>query len=864
MSQQTLLEEMSEWTAETCRKELPSALPRLLSLYQHSDCWVEHMRVLKMLTEMFLPYISLSDLEQKFFSQVIPMAVKLFDDLLSELSSQASGLTSQNLELQKTLRNLLQTLVQGLEALTTCVHHVCNLDEAVALDTIQSLPASVLQVLRSTFTHCRDSDSVYSGRLHLVSDLLQSIFKVAVSLHKQLMELLDKICIDSSATEEEIGDLVSVLHAVLDLCAVISNMDHALHANTWKFIIKQSLKHQSLIESQLRHNDIVAGLSEDIQIAYHSCLQLAENMKLSGTQESTEHRLFQKTTKLCRFFANSLVHYTKEFLPFLSGSCCRLHQLYLQIHSKFDPSLYATSMCESHRDEIACVFLVALDPLIDQLLSFRPFVEQVLGESLELSPELLFPQCLLLIHIMDKLPSQPEDVQSLWCTGSCFPEEIQRLSIFKAIFHSFLQCSAELSLPVRLKGTMVIGQAPAEVTFYQFVCIHLCAYIASIHPSHFGYLECALLEAVLSSSMLTSMLAMDSWCFLARYGTAELCAHHALLLAQLVKSCRGECCQLYHLSVLLRRLLFLMASDHQAEFIRAFPAADVENLTVWQNVSLKAFKTDLRKQVANDVISVGITECKRWLNGGCTSENPEKLVSCQTYLHQTVSLLAPLLGIHAQSVESQLIIQAVSFQTSLLQLDPPDYVHFAVLYFLICLGKLFIPQDVQSSVLPKLSTLFAALLSNPSWLIHQHSLEAFTQFAEETSHEEIVPQSLNREEIKNRVVDFLNKTNPSAETFEARLERVKQENTILQKYIVQMESGHVEDLTAKPSVKRARHEYPHKNPYESEMETAEGALKALLLLLQNVPPPDWLSLRLQDLQTLLTSLKRAEKLKKVD
>lgn len=29
-----------------------------------------------------------------------------------------------------------------------------------------------------------------------------------------------------------------VIHTVLEICSVISNMDHALHANTWKFIIK--------------------------------------------------------------------------------------------------------------------------------------------------------------------------------------------------------------------------------------------------------------------------------------------------------------------------------------------------------------------------------------------------------------------------------------------------------------------------------------------------------------------------------------------------------------------------------------------------------------------------------------------------
>lgn len=145
---------------------------------------------------------------------------------------------------------------------------------------------------------------MYSGRLSLVGDLLQSLFREAYSLQKCLMELLDKTSLENSASEEEISNLVTgvsitvyfspftpkyilynllipvklvvtrqrnvsldllaggfwgnqtlilyipyskgvknvfssaVIHSLLDICSVISNLDIALHANTWKFIIK--------------------------------------------------------------------------------------------------------------------------------------------------------------------------------------------------------------------------------------------------------------------------------------------------------------------------------------------------------------------------------------------------------------------------------------------------------------------------------------------------------------------------------------------------------------------------------------------------------------------------------------------------
>ncbi|KFP33150.1 Uncharacterized protein C1orf112, partial [Colius striatus] len=556
------------------------------SLYRESEDWTEHMRVLRILTEMFLPHISLADLEQTFFSKVLPKTLQLFDNLMYDLSSEAKGLTSQNTELCSTVRNLLQAspmkqtvtgiLVQLLETLTGCVRYVCTLQECVPLESIRSLPSSVLYVIKSTFTHCKDSELLYCEHLHLISDLLQAMFKETYSLQKQLMELLDMISMGSASAEDNITDMVSVIHTVLEICSVISNMDHALHANTWKFIIKQSLKHHSLLQCHLKHGDILSGLCKDTLFSFHSSLQLAEQMKMSEIQEGTDLRLFQKTVKLCRFFANSLVHYTKEFLSFFSDSCSQLHQLFLQIYSKFPPSLYAPEISELHRDEISRVFLVALDPLINQLLPFSPFMEQVLSEKLDLPPEQQLPQCLILITIMDKLSSQPEEVRTLWNTG-------KSQSLFSALFFSFQQCSSELSLPICLPEVISMGQPAVPITLYHYVCVHLCSFIASMLPSHFPQLEYALLDAVLGSSMITSLLAMDAWCFLARYGTAELCAHHVLVIAHLIKSWPSDCYQVSALGVLLRRMLFLMAPDHQVEFAGKFLPEEVENLAVWQH-----------------------------------------------------------------------------------------------------------------------------------------------------------------------------------------------------------------------------------------------------------------------------------------
>ncbi|XP_077188373.1 FIGNL1-interacting regulator of recombination and mitosis [Paroedura picta] len=890
----SLLKEVEGWGPELCRRQLPAALPRLLSMYQVSDNWTEHVYVLRILAERFLPHINLSELEQAFLSKVLPKAVQWFDLLICELSSQAKELTNENAELHMTLRSHLKSVVQLMEVLRGCVQHICTMQETVALEHIHSLPSSVLHVIKNTFIYCKDSESLYSDHLHLFADLLQSLFKETYSLQKQLMELLDMISVDSCVAEDGTAIMVSVIHTVLEICSAISIIDHALHANTWKFLIRQSTKHKSLIKNSLKHAAILSGLCESILFSFQSCLLLAEQMKQSGTQENVDYKVFQRTIKLCRFFAVSLVHYTKEFTPFLVDSCSQLHQTYLQIYSKFPPSLHAAVISEAHRDEIAKGFLGALEPLLPSLLPLRPFVEAVLIKDLALSPELHFAQCRLLLSVMDMLPSQPQEVQALWNTGSHFPEDALRVPLFTALFLSLQQCSGELSLPVFLPGVMAAGQAESSVTLYRYVCIHLCAFVTSLSVSHFPLLERSLLETILSSNMIIGLLAMDVWCFIARYGTADLCAHHAVTMASLIRACPAEHYRVSLLGILLRRLLFLMTPHHQVEFIQRFPPKEVENLVLWQHLSLKALMAPLRKQVAHEVFAAGLAQCKEWLSSkrpleelpqgnaalsamlsvcqtaGETVEVGQQMalvraagqllavanitqVFSQPCLQQAFCSMFRLLEHCIRMVESPMLIQVLTLQNSLLQLNPPDHVLLAILDFLSSMGKLFISPDYQVQVLSKLSCLFASLLASSSWLIHQHALEAFIQFAEETSHEDTIPQCLSSEETKSKVVCFLSKGCRAEETTEARAERMKEENGLFHRLLVEARAKRQKTEVLESSPKRTCYSLSERQ-YESAIGSAAGALEAVRLLLQKGPPPIWLAKKLEALQTTLNSL----------
>ncbi|KAJ8376130.1 hypothetical protein SKAU_G00067100 [Synaphobranchus kaupii] len=856
---------------------------------------------------MFIPHMNIVELEAECFSKVLPKVVKIFNDLVEEISSQIGGMSSQNSELRAFLRNSLQAMVQILEALSGCVRHVCSFKESPTLETIRSLPSCILKVLKDTFQHCKESESVYSGRMSLVTDLLQALFKEAYSLHKSLLELLDRIALGSAASEQEVSDILAVIHSLLEICSVISNLDIALHANTWKFIIRQSVKYQALLEEQLHHGDIVSSLCDDLLASFHTCLQLAEQMNQSVPQENVqcpEFKLFQKTTKMCRFFANTLVHYVKEFRAFLAKSCGYFHHVYLQILSKLPPSLWSPPISSAHSSEMKSVVLVAMDALIAQLLPFRPFAEVVLAEKLPgavSSPELLFPHCLLLVNITGKLSSQPEEVLRLWCEGSRFPEDMPKLSIFQALFLSFRACSTERAVPVLVPGVMMNGQAQSTVSLHQHVCVQLSAFVAALPAAHFPQLERSLLEVLLQPDTQTALLATDVWCFMARYGTAELCLHHVVLAAHLIKACPGECYQLSHLAMLLRRMTFLMTPQHQAEMAEKFPPRLAENLAVWRHVLFRALSQDVRKRVERDIVSVASAAVTGWLEKGCRLGELETVnvalsaslavVRCeaagsesvspvlgmvtrlwpricvsqvQTYpaVQCTLRLLLSISAILVQSVDSHIICQVLTCLSSLLPQKCPDDVVLAALDFLSSLGKVFIPPEIQSQVLPKLSSLFSVLLANESWILHQHTLEAFSRFAEVTNHEEVISLSLSSEQSKSKVVNFLSKTVHVDETAKEQIERLKLEKSVLDRHNAMLENDSMESTAdQQPCSKRSRQETSEEEEYEKYLQTAESSLKALCTLTEQIPPPQWVTARLLDLQALITRINTAKPLK---
>ena len=90
--------------------------------------------------------------------------------------------------------------------------------------------------------------------------------------------------------------------------------------------------------------------------------------------------------------------------------------------------------------------------------------------------------------------------------------------------------------------------------------------------------ESCLLENVLQPQRHRALLAVDVWCFLARFGSADLCRAHCALLSRLYVTsladgfagASDDSAACLHLQLLIARLVKFLAPEHQASAAARF------------------------------------------------------------------------------------------------------------------------------------------------------------------------------------------------------------------------------------------------------------------------------------------------------
>ncbi|XP_029197824.2 uncharacterized protein C1orf112-like isoform X1 [Acropora millepora] len=778
-----------------------SQLASLINSFTEAVDREEKLGYLKGLTNEILPVLSLVEVETKLFSRVLPKVYDAVSEAISKIGEILHSLSPemQNFDSFQAVQSLLQLIMSYMACLENYVGHMMQLSltDELSIGHMHSLPSAVFQTIKATFKHCKDSEQAYGKLFQLASQDLAMVFKKTYQLQKALMELLDKVQFTYDTTDQDVKDLTDVCHHLLDVCILIGDLDASILVNTWKVLKKLVTKHKDYIKDQLEVEMLICHLCSSIESKLSLCIQMAHcgmNGSADAQKSSGDDAALAKMLKVIRFLVGHLVHLVKEFDGYYDKCLESILHFLLTIQSKLPPSLSAQEITTSAALGLKSALLIVTEPLLSVLVANKSFATLVTKSTLVMKKEDQFSYCCLLASLAVIASKASEDVFSLWVMPSNYPEEEHRLSLLEAFFKSFKMCALEVCLPVYVDGVMCNGKPLREVPFYEHVCTRMCALVAASPVSCFPVVERCLLEKILEDDVLCGLLASDVWCFLARWGSAELCAGHATILTQLLLKLPTAEVAYFHLSLLIPRLVRLMAIEHQEGLVTSFPPSKEENVAVWSVFPLQDMPEVVKKKVCRLLVPLCIQVCHSRLKRSDKQNN--SLFRCLCCLHAVYSLPqveqfvppvhhAALVGLvnefwRDHGTDDDLYFDPMVWcklldltSTLLRVMQPEDFaqivcelqnllaknsdveVRETAAHFLGKCGSQEIPEHLESAVLGNIATMFSSLVSDENWLVHQRAFQSVKAFAEVTRYTYIMGDCVP-ESLLPALSDFLN------------------------------------------------------------------------------------------------------------
>ncbi|XP_028394790.1 uncharacterized protein C1orf112-like [Dendronephthya gigantea] len=768
-----------EWRHQ--ERDLEEVIPKAITLFHETSEHQEKIDVFSFLCHGLLPKLSLTTLEETLlrhvFSDLFCCIEKIFLEIedIIQLKDEQNTIANRS----QLLHDLLWVVITVLECIEACVQHISKTFQCIRIHEIDSLPVPVLMIIKSTFMHCQKSEASYGKLFSHFSEDLSQLFRKSFELQKLLLDL---ICVkiealNTSSSEKDLQNIISVCDNLLDICEITERFDGNMTLGMWKSLMRLVMKNKEVIKNHLQSDRFVSQMCATIKVRLQSFENLTDS-KDNAEADLTNESSSLKFLKILKFLFKLLINFVQSFQDFLLATAFKdiIELIFLVIKQSS-----RTLSSEDTRTSL----MIVIESFLKVVVLNKKFADLLTKVHQEIVSKDNFPRCYTLANVAVLLPLVPEEVSSYWIKPTNYTEEEPRISIFEALLNSCDACFVEMSLPVLLPGMMCNGKAQRMVSLYEYVVSRLSASISAISSQHFHIIENILLRSVLHHSTIRSSIATDVWCFISRWMTADLCYNHVKLFLHWLSSVSWTCNkQKNKMCTLVRRLLPLVAQEHQELLVYEYPPDCFDNLEIWSVVPVHKMIESVRTQVTQATVHVSISFFQEWLKKKNSQPELEKTLNCL----QNVLTHPIVFDCFSEDLKSDLIIIIIclfdafintpkqisdfcwtSFVDIFISVVPlisgqdftkvlhnlakavnlhkDDYLNVYFARLMAECGKLTfaIGQNESTSI----AKIFRALISSNLWLVHNEAFTALKRFAEVTPYtpvlEECVPDEMKED-----------------------------------------------------------------------------------------------------------------------
>lgn len=861
----SFLAEASDWTDEERLNKLPKTLKVVNDFLQKASPAAEVVQVLRFVFSSFLSHLQVDSDAFSLLHVALPCLKTAFDNFLQECGREARTNIDRIIE-------ILQQCNVVAECFEVALQFVLQA-ESVALEDINTLPTALLDTVNLSLSHCRDSGDIYGDHIELVQESLSTLFQHALSLSTQFANFLSKICFNSFNENDR-----QILTQVCEqLCVIASCLSHLSEIRgcivMWRAYASLIQHHHGELLTRL---DISVPLDALVKEIRDGLCLLASIPINNITKNEKDLKVVQRIIKMTCFCLKVIVALCDKFRGYLRGAHSLLVEL-LMLLFRFSPNNITLQIYPDNiKTDIEQQVMTGIEPLLLHLRDDEEFIKRVLEKE------------------QDETETQAEEWGSylLLLVALCLPPStVITLHIdllITKIFQTVEKSHTSLSLPCMMNDVMYGGRPQSKVTLYEHVLIHTCALVATLEAQHFEALEQVLVKWLLSGQPWPALLAIDVWCFVARFGTSELCRIHCTLLMDVLPHTPPFSQQHLMTASLLSRLIPKLAPHHKQEIMNTGLSFLIRSTLSLVNIEDGNHDAHLLE----DNIKTCMNNMNLVLAKTTTEETVLNLLDEMKYVGTLMLVLREM--DHAD------ILLMTSFCNVLVQLwtrIPEDYVGFSIVDIMLChllkattpvlsslsadqllqvlsncnksctkssimvdiaacdlvaaLGHSHLSQSLElSSILSHIADLMRGLLKSSNPLVHQFALDAFVAFGQHTLHEEVLPVCLGRceKELREKVTSYLQQKPCVLPEGQTVLLLLKQQNiSSSSKDILQIQNGfkslkdtisletlsvHIKDL---PQDMLDQEQKPSKRLREDEKFSTEKIpdIKALLDSLHN-------------------------------
>ncbi|GFG33844.1 hypothetical protein Cfor_12804 [Coptotermes formosanus] len=793
-----LLEKLPKWSTQEVEENLAHALPVLLISFAYlsatfwkilecSDQKALSFQAVQALLNKFLPCIPVKDVEDKLFQYVLPSAKQLFNEALEGIRIRLQGVQNLQQDDVESLNGLLQICIELLTCIDNTLRYILGIGKVEAA-LVPTLPKVTVSVLFEAFKHCKESEKVYGILFQAVGAVATALFQKSSELQLHFLKVVSENLQFKCMHKDGLLQLTEILDAMGQIGQVVVGLDMKTMAEQWKGYACLAFQYVEHLKPRL---DVAGPLQF---LATH----ISHTLKRAVEMDPLDVKLITRTVKVGNFMLKIIIKFCDKYSGYLGACHQELLEMLLIVYRYSGPYLRMKNVRTDIIQYVDTYLTIGGEPLLQQLIGEVEFTEKMFAYGTKLvDPESQrFSFLLLSVSILKKLLHCSPDVRKQWL---CHDSEHNILSV---LFRGLDHCHAEMNWNVQIPGVRHRDKPERMTDLYETIVTHVGGFILSASVQEFSLVEQILLESVMQPTVWRAILAMDTWCIVARTGSSELCFQHLCHLLKVMKHLahhHGRPEKTY-LMVLTGRLFSLLPDKHKLQIAEMFPAY-TEPL-VWQALSVKVLPEKLRVSVTESLVRSAILHAENFLTLPASVElyyhmvdalaAASQCIQMPTLSHRHTSVIAS----HIVTMWQRISLKAVTaeetsvkgsqwmnhFLSVLCSISAPLTLHMdnsqlikvlERLKDVISFGSSVIKLKVltvlnrlankiiestpdQMKVFQHIAGLFSALLQDKNYIVQQMTLEVFTYFAHVNSHESILALSVkNNENLQQKTKTYL-------------------------------------------------------------------------------------------------------------